>query len=58
MWYETYYDRECADKRATGNFNLNWEIVDGLTATAQYLSLIHIWPSSSRRAARRGSAPT
>ena len=36
MWYETYYDRECADKRATGNFNLNWEIVDGLTATAQY----------------------
>ena len=46
MWYETYYDRECADKRATGNFNLKWEIIDGLTATAQYAMHDHNYRGS------------
>lgn len=35
-FYEAFYDREMATNRFGGNFNLQWEITDGLTATAQY----------------------
>ena len=35
-YYETHYDREMATLRTTGNFNLEWKITDGLSATAQY----------------------
>lgn len=35
-YYEKYFDREMAYSRMTGNFNLKWTIIDGLTATAQY----------------------
>lgn len=35
-FYEDFYDREMATNRFTGNFNLKWNITDGLSATAQY----------------------
>ena len=35
-FYENFFDREAATTRMTGNFNLKWNICDGLTATAQY----------------------
>lgn len=35
-FYKDFYDRERANNTFTGNFNLKWYIVDGLTATAQY----------------------
>lgn len=35
-FYENFYDREAVTTRMTGNFNLKWNICNGLTATAQY----------------------
>lgn len=35
-FYEDFYDRERANNNFTGNFNLKWDICDGLTATIQY----------------------
>ena len=35
-FYEAFYDREMAQNRFGGNFKLEWTIIDGLKATAQY----------------------
>lgn len=35
-FYEAFYDRERQTNRMGANFNLKWDIIDGLTATAQY----------------------
>lgn len=35
-FYDKFYDREKGYERFTGSFNLKWNILDGLTANAQY----------------------
>lgn len=35
-FYEAFYDREQAENKFTGNFRLDWTIIPGLKATAQY----------------------
>ena len=45
-WFDRYYTNNYVTRRSTANFNLKWDIVDGLSAFAQIanhnLSLIHI----------------
>ena len=35
-WYETFYDRMNTTNRVSGTFNLHWNIIEGLSAHAQY----------------------
>ncbi len=35
-WYETYYRRQNATTRMSGTMGLKWDIIKGLTASAQY----------------------
>ncbi|MCM1178205.1 MAG: TonB-dependent receptor [Clostridium sp.] len=35
-WYERFYNRMNTTSRMSGTFNLKWQIIEGLTANAQY----------------------